>query len=598
VTEHGAGEAARLNNLKERLFALFGQSVLPKQDRAPVGDPLVARIVRPSTFRQSQSLSITPDRRAKRTVRRDYVSGATRSQRAFQNPLLTIERAHRRLNESKTGQCSAVIRVEPETALDRNGNRSAERLHLMLRSLARAILNLRLRKQRPCRCKRRYARDRLLEKCDPATYRARFSEPDRQFPSVLKEFADKRINGSNSAFAQSIADAGDRIDLESAVGLAQPAKSRHTTLDRVISDHSARPATVDQLGARDDFTTLPREQDEHLHHPRLKPFNTGLRLDLAAQRVNCETAQTEILRVHRKIIGKSSGLAPLEHSCRRAPSRSWNGAQIVSRKGIVVFFILTYVFAWGFSGLALRFPAFFGPVTLWNPFVFFTIWTPTIWAFTLAFTFDGVAGLRDLVIRVFRWRIALRWYLISTVGIAALALAARLARAVVDHAPDPSIMNIAAYPGLAWYGLSMLVVDPGPIGEDPGWRGYALPRMLQRFNPAVASILLGIVWAVWHLPAFLFSGMPQSGLTVGWFLLCVVSLTVLMSWVAVNTRGAVIPAILMHWASNRFLLLEGDQAMFAAIVYTIGAAAIIISTRGQLGLAREPGNAAELQTKF
>lgn len=270
----------------------------------------------------------------------------------------------------------------------------------------------------------------------------------------------------------------------------------------------------------------------------------------------------------------------------------------MNRKAIVVYFVLTYVFAWGLSGLALLFPAFFGPVTLWNPLVFLTIWTPTIWAFILAFAFDGVAGLRDLVIRVFRWRVGLRWYLIATVGVALLALSARLARAYIDHTPDPSIANIAAYPGLVWYGLSMLVIDPGPIGEDPGWRGYALPRMLQRFSPATGAILLGIVWALWHLPAFLFSGMPQAGLSVGWFMLCVVSLTVLMSWVAVNTGGAVIPAILMHWTSNRFLLLEGDQAMYAAIVYTLAAAAIVVATRGTLGLTRESGNAAELQTRF
>ena len=274
----------------------------------------------------------------------------------------------------------------------------------------------------------------------------------------------------------------------------------------------------------------------------------------------------------------------------------------MNRKGIVIFYLLTYVFAWGLSALFLIFPVWtsvhFGRVTLWNPIVFLTIWTPTIWAFILAFALDGVAGLRDLVIRVFRWRIKLRWYLIATAGVAALAIAARLARALVDDVPDHALLDVAAWPQLAWYGISMLVADPGPIGEDPGWRGYALPRMLQRFNPAVASILLGSVWAIWHLPAFLFSGMPQSGLAVGWFLLCVVSLTVLMSWVAVNTGGAVIPAILMHWASNRFLLLEGDQAMYAAIVYLLAAGAIVIGTRGRLGLGREAENAAELQTRF
>lgn len=274
----------------------------------------------------------------------------------------------------------------------------------------------------------------------------------------------------------------------------------------------------------------------------------------------------------------------------------------MNRKGIVVFYLLTYVFAWGLSALFLLFPAgmtaHFGPVTLWNPIVFLTIWTPTIWAFVLALAFDGKAGLRDLFVRVFRWRLKPRWYLIATVGIASLALTARFIRATVDHVPAPPVLDVAAWPALAWYGLSMLVLDPGPIGEDPGWRGYALPRMLQRFHPTVAAVLLGCVWAVWHLPAFLFSGMPQAVLSVGWFLLAVVSLTVMMSWVAVNTRGAVIPAILMHWAANRFMVLEGDGAMYTAITFTVAALLIVAFRRGRLGLTGESGNAAQLQTAF
>ena len=274
----------------------------------------------------------------------------------------------------------------------------------------------------------------------------------------------------------------------------------------------------------------------------------------------------------------------------------------MNRRGIILFYLLTYAFAWGLSALFLFFPAWmvahFGPVTLWNPIIFATIWTPTIWAFVLAFALDGAAGLRDLVVRVFRWRIKWRWYLVSTLGTAALALGARSFQAFMHHAPMPPVFDFASWPALTWYGVKMLVIDPGPIGEDPGWRGYALPRMLQRFNPAVASVLLGAVWAVWHLPSFLFSGMPQSTLSLGWFLLAITSLTVLMSWVAINTRGAVIPAILMHWAFNRFAALEGSAAMFEAITFAAAVVIVVAATRGRLGLGREKGNAAEFQTSL
>src|ERR1700680_3780619 len=109
----------------------------------------------------------------------------------------------------------------------------------------------------------------------------------------------------------------------------------------------------------------------------------------------------------------------------------------MNRKGVIVFYVLTYAFAWGLSALFVLFPAWalahFGRVTLWNPIVFATIWTPTLWAFVLAFAFDGRAGLRDLLVRVFRWRVGLHWYLISTVGIAALGLTATFVRISIGN---------------------------------------------------------------------------------------------------------------------------------------------------------------------
>ena len=274
----------------------------------------------------------------------------------------------------------------------------------------------------------------------------------------------------------------------------------------------------------------------------------------------------------------------------------------MNRRGIILFYLLTYTFAWGLSALFLFFPAWmvahFGSVTLWNPIIFATIWTPTIFAFVLALALDGAAGWRDLFSRVFRWRIKWRWYLVSTLGTASLALGARFVHAYMNHSALPHLFDFASWPSLTWYGVKMLVVDPGPIGEDPGWRGYALPRMLQRFNPTVASVLLGAVWAVWHLPAFLFSGMPQSTLSLGWFLLAITSLTVLMSWVAINTGGAVIPAVLMHWAFNRFAALEGTAAMYEAIAFSVAVLIVVAATRGRLGLGREKGNAAEFQTSL
>jgi uncharacterized protein len=261
----------------------------------------------------------------------------------------------------------------------------------------------------------------------------------------------------------------------------------------------------------------------------------------------------------------------------------------MKRSALMVFYALTFGFAWSI-GLAYGvFNAWmvrvFGAVSLGNPLVFFTVWSPTVFALGVAFAFDGTNGLKELIRRIFRWRFGFRWYLISTLGIAALALGARYVQAAVMKSAPPPVLDFASWPAFAWFGVSMMILDPGPLGEDPGWRAFALPRMLAIFRPAMAAVLLGVIWTLWHLPAFLFSGMPQSSLPLEWFVVAMISVTVLMSWASINTGGAVIPAILMHWSFNRFSDLGTQGAVFAASAYFLAAAVIIVATRGTLGVS-------------
>ena len=255
--------------------------------------------------------------------------------------------------------------------------------------------------------------------------------------------------------------------------------------------------------------------------------------------------------------------------------------------GLGAFYLLVFVWAWGvgllFAVASAPMERLFGPVSLWNPLVFATVWSPTLVALAVTMVQAGRRGLADLLGRIFRWRIPLRWYLVATFGIAGVALGARYLQAHLANTPPPPVMEFARWPDFALAGVAMLVLDPGPIGEDPGWRGFALPRMLDRFSPTTAALLLGIIWTVWHLPAFLFSGMPQSSLPLGWFCLSMVSVTVLMTWVTIKTAGAVIPAILMHWSFNRFSDLGQDGAMITALAYAAAALGVIAATRGSLG---------------
>lgn len=104
--------------------------------------------------------------------------------------------------------------------------------------------------------------------------------------------------------------------------------------------------------------------------------------------------------------------------------------------------------------------------------------------------------------------------------------------------------------------VATTLVDPGPL-EEFGWRGFLQPLLRRRFSVLVSSLIVGVVWGIWHLPALVLPGFPQHDpatplpLAIGRFLLQTTALSVVMGHVVDRARGAVAPAILMHWAANQ-----------------------------------------------
>lgn len=248
------------------------------------------------------------------------------------------------------------------------------------------------------------------------------------------------------------------------------------------------------------------------------------------------------------------------------------------RWGLWLFFALSFGITWGLAGFYILRPdeavRVLGPVGFTNPLIFLAVWSPTLSAFVAAVLADGRRGLRDLWRRLTHWRIAWWWYAVAVGGTAALALGSRYLNSAVTGVAPPPVLDFAQYPTWALIGLVTLVADPGPLGEDPGWRGYAQPRMLERWSSLSAGIALGAIWGVWHVPAFFIPGMPQVAISIPWFLAGTVGISVLMVWVSNRCGGSAIPAILIHWALNRFNDFAGDGAMFAAL--TFGAAALLV----------------------
>lgn len=221
---------------------------------------------------------------------------------------------------------------------------------------------------------------------------------------------------------------------------------------------------------------------------------------------------------------------------------------------IPAFFLLTFVLAW----------MVWLPIGYLAPDYFLLAiipgaWAPTIVSVLLTWLTDGKNGVRQFLGRVIRWRVGFQWYLVVLFGISLIAFTAQGLNIWLFNG-EPVKLNLPA--GVPEDGL--LIALPiiffvniffgGPLAEDIGWRGYALPKLREKMNAFTASLLIGIVWVLWHLPFF---WIPEGKIAVGgipllWFALLTTAWSVLFAWVYVNTESILMP-ILFHAAVNTTL---------------------------------------------
>jgi membrane protease YdiL (CAAX protease family) len=137
------------------------------------------------------------------------------------------------------------------------------------------------------------------------------------------------------------------------------------------------------------------------------------------------------------------------------------------------------------------------------------------------------------------------------------------------------------------------------VGEEIGWRGYALPKLLQSHSAVAANLILGILWGGWHLPTFFVPGAPQAGIPFVAFLLFTTGASVLFTWLYLHTRGSLLLATLFHGAINSFgfvnnALDPASRWWLTGAVYV--AAAFVVSIVAGLNLGRKAEAIAGLET--
>lgn len=179
---------------------------------------------------------------------------------------------------------------------------------------------------------------------------------------------------------------------------------------------------------------------------------------------------------------------------------------------------------------------------------------------------EGWSGVRRVLRSLVDWRVGARWYALALGGPMAVALAAvAVHRLVVGNEAEFRVETSTIL--LVPIGL-MAGLFIGPLQEELGWRGFALPRLLDRWSSLRASLVLGVAWACWHLPLYAMDAGGQERAPLAVFLISVVSLSVLYTWFWVVTGGSLLIALLLHSATNTaaVVLLRDARSDFGPVI--------------------------------
>lgn len=185
---------------------------------------------------------------------------------------------------------------------------------------------------------------------------------------------------------------------------------------------------------------------------------------------------------------------------------------------------------------------------------------------------------------------------IALIGAAAIAIHVSLGGTVPQPTVPAGMSSEQLYIFLPILYLSNIFIG-GPIAEEFGWRGFALPKLQARIGALYAGLLIGVIWGLWHLPFFIF---PEGASVIGnipfvWYLPLVTAWSVLFTWIYNNTNGSVLMMILFHAAINTTLgslglfqiTSEGARPLLLNVVLTWGVVAIIAAVFGVAQLSRK-----------
>ncbi|MDL1912505.1 CPBP family intramembrane metalloprotease [Chloroflexi bacterium CFX6] len=257
--------------------------------------------------------------------------------------------------------------------------------------------------------------------------------------------------------------------------------------------------------------------------------------------------------------------------------------------GLVLMFLYTWTIDLSNSGvLPFKLP-FFVYITLGWGFIFVSVFMTRV---TL-----GKDAMIAFLKRFLIWRVDWKWWLVALLLLPVLQFASILLTSWLTRVPmdfsHPMIREVVPLeaPLLALV-VPWLVFEILTNGEEWGWRGYVLPRLQAKYNALTSSLILGVIWSVWHLPKFMGTG-SGSERSFLWFTLAHLALAVLYTWLYNNTRGSLLLVVLFHATGNtagallpvQFAVAGGIEKNMMIVLYIL-AAVVVAFVAGAKNLSR------------
>lgn len=243
---------------------------------------------------------------------------------------------------------------------------------------------------------------------------------------------------------------------------------------------------------------------------------------------------------------------------------------LIKRHSLVAYFILTYIISWGIWFPIVASARGWADWEVPYAVYYFGSFGPLISALIVTFLTEGGTGIRDLFSRIFKFRIEFRYYVFAILApIGLFTLAYLINRVVVGTWSDLGLLGAADYlPPLGPLSVLGLWFLTYGFGEESGWRGFALPHLQKDRSAANATLILALLWACWHLPAFFFRDTYVELGVIGFpmFAFMMIFTTMVFTWLYNSTSGSVWIVIVFHAMFNWLSVSEAGGQFVAPIM--------------------------------